>query len=72
MDLGGSTLNLSLGFEPPVGSRFEILTSKGSAPIQGTFRGLDEETVFAQNGYQFQITYHGGPGGNSVVLTRVA
>src|SRR5262249_40547953 len=42
--LGGSALNLQLGFEPPVGSSFEILTNNGS--ITGTFEGLDEGVVF--------------------------
>jgi len=72
VDLGGSTLSLALGFAPPVGSSFEILTNTGSAPIRGTFGGLEEGTVFAQSGYQFQITYRGGTHGNSVVLTRLA
>jgi hypothetical protein len=35
------------------------------------FSGLNEGAVFAQGGYQFQITYQGGTGGRSVVLTRV-
>jgi hypothetical protein len=70
--LAGSTLNLTVGFQPPVGSTFEILTNTGSIPISGTFNGLDEGAVFTQGGYQFQITYHGGTGNNSVVLTRLA
>jgi hypothetical protein len=68
---GGCTLSLVLGFEPPVGSTFEILTNTGTGPITGTFNGLNEGTVFPQGGYQFQITYQGGTGGSSVVLTRV-
>jgi len=71
IDLGGSTLNLQVGFEPPVGHSFEILTNSGSGPITGTFQGLDEGAVFTQQGYQFQITYQGGTGGKSVVLSRL-
>jgi hypothetical protein len=63
--------NLVRGFEPPVGSAFEIVTNTGTGPTAGTFNGLDEGTVFTQGGYQFQITYHGGTGGSSVVLTRL-
>src|SRR5207245_4227243 len=63
INLGGSTLSLVLGFEPPVGSSFEIVTNTGSTPITGTFNGLDEGSVFIQSGYQFQITYQGGTGG---------
>jgi hypothetical protein len=69
--LGGSTLSLNFGFEPPVGSTFEIITNTGSMPINGTFNGLDEGAVFTQRGYHFQITYQGGTGGDSVVLTRL-
>jgi hypothetical protein len=72
IDLGGSTLNLVFGFEPPVGSSFEILGNSGGGPITGTFNGLDEGAVFSQGGYQFQITYQGGPSGDSAVLTRLS
>jgi hypothetical protein len=71
IDLGGSTLKLVLGFAPEVGSTFTLLTSD-AGPISGTFAGLDEGAIFTQDGFQFQITYQGGPNGNSVVLTRVA
>jgi hypothetical protein len=72
ISLGHSILGLTIGFVPPLGSSFEILTNTGSAPISGTFAGLEEGAVFVQGGYQFQITYEGGTGGNSVVLMRVA
>ena len=55
-----------------VGSSFEILTNTGFAARNGTFNGLDEGADFSQGGYQFQITYQGGTGGSSVVLTRLA
>jgi hypothetical protein len=71
VDLGGSTLNLVLGFTPLVGDSFTLLSSD-SGPISGTFAGLDEGASFSQDGLTFQITYQGGPGGNSVVLTRLA
>jgi hypothetical protein len=72
INLGGSTLTLVFGFEPPVGTAFEIIANTGSAPTSGTFNGLAEGAIFLQGGYQFQITYQGGTGGDSVVLTRVA
>jgi hypothetical protein len=71
MTLGGGTLSLMLGFEPPVGSSFEIVTNTGSTPISGTFQGRGEGAVFSQDGYQFQITYQGGTANKSVVVTRV-
>jgi hypothetical protein len=72
IDLGGSTLSLSLGFTPQVGDSFTLLTSGDGSPISGTFAGLDEGATFMQDGLTFQITYQGGPGGNSVVLTRLS
>jgi hypothetical protein len=41
-------------------------------PSNGIFNGLAEGTIFNQGGYQLKITYQGGTGGNSVVLTRLA
>jgi fibronectin-binding autotransporter adhesin len=70
--LGGAMLNLVFGFVPPVGSSFEILTNAGSAPVNGTFPGLNEGSVFNVGNYQFQITYQGGSNGHSVVITRLS
>jgi hypothetical protein len=72
IDLGGSTLSLTLGFTPEVGDCFTLLSSDDSSAVTGTFAGLDEGAVFSQGGLTFRITYQGGPAGNSVVLTRVA
>jgi hypothetical protein len=69
IDLGGSTLSLVLGYTPAVGDSFTLLTTSDPSPITGTFSGLAEGAVFAQGGNLFQITYQGGPNGNSVVLT---
>jgi hypothetical protein len=70
--LGQSTLSLNLGFTPPVGSSFEILTNTGATPIPDTFAGLAEGAIFSQGSSQFQITYQGGTGGDSIVLTCLA
>jgi hypothetical protein len=69
--LGGSTLNLVLIYTPAVGDSFTILTTSDPSPISGTFAGLAAGAVFAQGSNLFQITYQGGPSGNSVVLTCV-
>jgi hypothetical protein len=71
VNLGGSTLNLTLGFTPDLDDAFTLLSSDGG-PILGTFAGLDEGAVFEHDGLLFRITYQGGPEGHSVVLTRVA
>ncbi len=69
VNLGGSALQLVPGLEPPLGRAVKILTAAGG--IQGTLAGLPEGAVFDQGGFQFQITYHGGPHGRSVMLIRV-
>lgn len=71
INLSGSTLSLLLRHEPLVESSFILMTSD-FGPIAGTFAGLADGAIFTQDGFQFQITYQGGPGGNSVVVTRVA
>jgi hypothetical protein len=72
IDLGSSTLALTLGFTPDVGDSFTLLTAGDGSSITGTFAGLDEGATFSQGDFTFQITYQGGPNGNSVVLTRVS
>jgi hypothetical protein len=72
IDLGSSTLALTLGFTPEVGDSFTLLTAGDGSSITGTFAGLDEGAIFSQGDFTFQITYQGGPNGNSVVLTRVS
>jgi hypothetical protein len=71
LSLGGSTLKLVLNFTPDVGDAFTLLSLAGSDPLPDTFAGLDEGAVFCVGGLDFQITYQGGPNGNSVVVTRV-
>lgn len=70
VNLGGAQLQLSLGFTPPVGSRFVILENDGLDAIVGTFAGLAEGAVFTQGGVSFRISYRGGSG-NDVELTVV-
>jgi hypothetical protein len=72
IDLGGSTLNLIFDSDPTIGIPVTILATTDPSPIKNTFAGLDEGAIFEQGGFQFQITYMGGAGGNSVVLTRLA
>ncbi len=69
--LGGSTLNIALGFTPPVGTGFTIIKNNGSSAISGTFSGLAQGATFVRNGMTFQISYTGGSG-HDVVLTRSA
>ena len=67
VDLGGSTLNTSLGFTPANGETFTII--KSTSPIVGTFDGLPEGASLTIGNFPFTISYHGGDG-NDVVLTQ--
>jgi hypothetical protein len=69
IDLGTSTLALTLGFTPTTGATFTLLS--GSAGVTGTFAGLAEGATFTQGGINFRITYKGGADGKSVVLTTL-
>jgi hypothetical protein len=64
--LGGATLELIPGFTPAVGQTFTLIDSTGTG-ITDTFAGLPEGAVFVRGGLAFQITYHGGSGGDTVL-----
>ncbi|HMY73819.1 MAG TPA: putative Ig domain-containing protein, partial [Blastocatellia bacterium] len=68
VNLGGATLNATLGFAPPNGSSFFIIVNDGSDPVVGTFAGLPQGASLLIGGTPFQISYTGGSG-NDVVLT---
>jgi hypothetical protein len=72
VDLGGSTLVLTLGYTPQVGDSFTLVTTSDPNGISGTFAGLGEGATFSQGGLVFQIMYQGGADGKSVVVMRVA
>jgi autotransporter-associated beta strand protein len=69
--LGGSTLNVSLGYTPLIGDSFTIIKNDDGDAVSGTFSGLAEGATFVKNGMTFKITYKGGSG-HDVVITRVA
>lgn len=76
VNLGGATLNVSLGFTPAVGNTFPIIVNDGTTDaVSGTFNGLPEGTVMNVTAGSFsaalQISYVGGDG-NDVVLKAVS
>lgn len=76
VNLGGATLNVSLGFTPAVGNTFPIIVNDGTTDaVSGTFNGLPEGTVLNVTAGSFsavlQISYVGGDG-NDVVLKAVS
>jgi autotransporter-associated beta strand protein len=71
VDLGGSSLDLTIDGRADVGQSVMIVDNDGSDPVIGGFAGLPDGTVFlAGNGQTFRIDYAGGDG-NDIVLTRV-
>ncbi|MCL4207963.1 MAG: hypothetical protein KJ000_36210, partial [Pirellulaceae bacterium] len=75
VDLGGATLNVSLGFTPAVGNTFIIINNDLVDAVTGTFNSLPEGMVFSvttgPHSALFQITYQGGSDNNDVVLTAL-
>jgi Ca2+-binding RTX toxin-like protein len=69
VDLGGATLEVSLGFVPEIGDSFVIVNNDGTDAIQGTFQGLPEDALFTIDGQRFRLSYEGGDG-NDVELIR--
>lgn len=69
VNLGGSTLNASLGFTVALGDSFIIVNNDGTDAVTGTFSGLAEGAFLTVNGQSMRITYTGGTG-NDIVLTR--
>src|SRR6266851_3435150 len=68
VNLSGATLSGTMGFTPPTGSTFAIITNDGSDAIVGTFAGLPEGSSVVFSGQAFKISYVGGTG-NDVVLS---
>ncbi len=69
VDLGGATLNVSLGFTPSGGQTFTIINNDSIEGVVNTFNGLPEGGTFSAGARPFQITYAGGTNNNDVVLT---
>ncbi|MBK9214364.1 MAG: carboxypeptidase regulatory-like domain-containing protein [Chloracidobacterium sp.] len=70
VDLGGATLNTTLGYTPTAGHSYTIVNNDGSDAVTGTFAGMPEGTVFYEGAHSFKISYVGGTG-NDVVITSV-
>ncbi len=69
LTLGGSTLNLTLGFAPAVGQSFTLVNNTSSSPITGQFaQGRVINVSYNGVAYAFSINYAGGDG-NDIVLT---
>ncbi|MGP0063297.1 MAG: beta strand repeat-containing protein [Isosphaeraceae bacterium] len=71
VSLGGATLDATLasGYIPTVGAQYTIISNTGGS-TSGTFAGLTPGSTDVISGYDFQVSYQGGSGGN-VVLTAL-
>ncbi len=71
--LGGATLAATgTGGTIPVGNnQFTIINNTGTGAISGTFAGLAEGAELTIADHTYQISYHGGPTQNNVVLTEL-
>jgi uncharacterized delta-60 repeat protein len=62
----GRSLNLTLGFAPPVGARLTVLQNTGLNPILGEFANLSHgqalRLTFEGSSYDFVVNYFGGDG----------
>ena len=70
MQLGGATLNATLGFQSASNNTFTIVNKTSVGAVGGTFNGLPENATLNISGIPFRITYAGGTG-NDVVLTQL-
>lgn len=68
VNLGGSRLQLSLGYTPAVGDTFVIIDNDGADAVTGTFAGLAEGALVNAGSNVVRLTYVGGTG-NDVALT---
>ena len=64
------SLNMSNSFLPMLGQAIVLIDNDGTDPVNGTFEGLPEGATITLNGFQFQVSYHGGDG-NDVTLTSL-
>ncbi len=67
VSLGGATLAVTLGYAPPDGQQFTLISQLQGQSVTGTFAALPEGATFQVDGTTFGITYTGGSG-NDVVL----
>jgi hypothetical protein len=67
----GGALSLALGFSPPIGTTFNIISNSGAGAVNGTFAGLPEGATQLVGGTTLKISYVGGDG-NDVTLTAIA
>src|SRR5439155_15873398 len=59
VDLGGSTLNASLGFTPAISNSFTIINNDGADAVTNTFAGLNNGATFLINDTRLGISYAG-------------
>lgn len=69
IDLSSANMNLTGSYQPVVGDEYTLINNLGSSAISGDFQNLQEGASIDFNGVDLTITYIGGEGNNSVVLS---
>lgn len=75
--LSGSSLSLTLGYTPVVGTNFFLIRNDGSDAITGTLNGWANGSTFALGGQSWTISYFGDfsantlIGGNDLVIQAI-
>jgi ELWxxDGT repeat protein len=68
----GRSLNVTLGFAPPPGTAFVVVSNTAATPISGTFLDLPQggllTATFGGQTYIFQANYFGGDGNDLVLV----
>ena len=63
------TLNFSLGYTATPGTVYEIVANDGTDPVNGTFNGLAEGSMYADKaGDTYTVSYAGGSGNDVTLL----
>ncbi len=70
VNIDGTSLQLSLGYLPVIGTVFTLIDNDGTDPVTGTFGGLTQGSLLPVGSETFQISYTGGTG-NDVTLTAL-
>jgi hypothetical protein len=73
--LPASSISANVFSAPHVGDVFTLLSSGGGVSGELTYKGrtlAEGDTLKLADGHRYQISYHGGPSGHDVTLTRIA
>jgi hypothetical protein len=71
IQLGNSTLIVTLGSTPNSNETYTLINNTGNAAISGNFVGLAEGSLLTVSGQTFKISYVGGDGNDAMITHQV-